>query len=92
MTISATIVGLMGCTVEPLTPERAHLVCSEQAREAAGPTGRVTIGTNSQTGAYIGGEIGLSGDYLSGRAPQEVYEDCYYKRTGGLEPSRQPEL
>lgn len=80
------------CTPQPMSPERAHEVCSDRAREAAGPTGRVTIGANSNSGPFVGAEIGLSADYLAGRDPLAVYDECYQSRTGGQMPTRQPDL
>lgn len=73
---------LAACAAVPITPERAAEICEEKARAAHGPTGRVTLGTNSRTGGFGGVEVGLTSDYLTGRDPIEVYQACVYERTG----------
>lgn len=75
----------------PVSPERAAEICEEKARAAQGPTGRVTIGVNSDDGPFVSGEIGVTGDYLAGRDPMIVYRDCVIARTG-QEPIRPPVL
>jgi len=80
-----------GCAVPPVSPERAAEICEERARTAQGPTGRVTVGTNSNSGGFGGLEVGLSSDYLSGRDPLEVYTSCVFDKTGTT-PIRPPRL
>ena len=75
----------------PVSPERAADVCEERAQRADGPSGNVAVGTNSATGAYISGEIGVSLDYLRGADPMTVYERCVVDLTGAG-PIRSPEL
>lgn len=82
---------LAACTPVPISPERAAAICEAQARAAQGPTGRVSIGTNSNTGPFTNAEIGISGDYLAGRDPVEVYTQCVIARTGAG-PIRPPRL
>ena len=82
---------LAACETPPMEPERAAQVCEERARAAQGPTGRVTLGANSSSGGFVGGEIGVSGDFLAGRDPLAVYEDCVRARTGAG-PIRPPRL
>lgn len=82
---------LAACETQPMDPERAAQVCEQRARAAQGPTGSVTLGANSRSGGFVGGEIGLSGDYISGRDPVAVYEECVRARTGA-DPIRPPRL
>lgn len=86
-----TLALVAGCGVQPMTPERAARYCEDRARAAQGPTGRVTVGINSNSGPYLGGEIGVTSDYIQGRDPMAVYEACVYERTGGA-PIRAPNL
>lgn len=92
------ITGLALCAVaascgppQPVSPQRAAEICAERARAAAGPTGAVRIGANSRTGLETGVAVGLSGDFLRGRDPQEVYRTCVTNLVGGM-PAVRPEL
>lgn len=90
--VSVLLLGaLAACEAGPMDPERAARLCEERAQAAQGPTGRVEIGTNSRDGAFAGAAIGLSGDFLAGRDPLAVYEQCVLQRTGAL-PVRPPRL
>ncbi len=82
---------LAACNVPPPSPEEVAQICEEQARAAQGPTGRVSVGVNNRTGSYVSGEIGVTGDFLAGRDPQEVYSRCVMRRTGNA-PYRPPVL
>lgn len=75
----------------PISPERAAEICEDRARDAQGPTGGVTIGTNSNTGPFVNAEIGLTTDFIRGADPLEVYEECVFDRTGAA-PIRPPVL
>ena len=85
------LLGLSACDLPPVTPERAADICEERARAAQSPTGGVTVGANSETGAFSRFEIGISSDLLAGRDPLEVYEECVFDRTGEA-PIRPPVL
>jgi hypothetical protein len=85
------LVLLAGCALPPVDPLRAAAACEERARAAQGPTGNVTIGANSQTGGFASAGIGITGDFLQGRDPQQVYENCVISRTG-QPPVRPPVL
>ena len=89
--ISMALISLAACAPTPITPQQAAEICEERARAAQGPTGSVTVGTNSSSGGFAGAEIGLSSDFLSGRDPLEVYEECVFDRTGAA-PIRPPVL
>lgn len=82
---------LAACTPQPIDPVRAAEICEDRARAAQAPTGRVTVGTNSRTGAFGGVQVGVSSDFLTGRDPLEVYTECVRDRTGA-EPIRPPVL
>lgn len=73
---------LAACTPQPISPERAAEICEDRARAAQGPTGRVSVGTNSNSGGFGSVEIGVSSDFVAGRDPLEVYEQCVFDRTG----------
>jgi hypothetical protein len=82
---------LAACDPVPVDPERAARDCEQRAQAAQGPMGNVTIGANSRDGTFGGVAIGLSGDYLAGRDPVAVYEECVVSRTGAP-PIRPPRL
>lgn len=71
----------------PIPLEQAEYECAERARLAQQPRGTVHIGVNSDGGTYLGGEIGVSSDYLQGRDPAQVYDQCVYQRSGQM-PNR----
>lgn len=67
----------------PPDPREVAARCADQARAALGPTGSVSVGVNSNTGVSTGVSIGVTGDFLAGRTPEEVYERCWRSRIGG---------
>ncbi|MEM9971970.1 MAG: hypothetical protein AAF762_12850 [Pseudomonadota bacterium] len=77
---AAFLAALAACG--PVSPEAAANQCEVQARRAAGPTGEVGIGVNSDGRVSTGVAIGISLDALRGRDPVEVYEDCVFRKTG----------
>jgi hypothetical protein len=82
---------LAACEPVPVDPEAAARDCERRAQAAQGPTGEITLGANSEDGPFGGVAIGISGDYLAGRDPLAVYEECVVDRTGAL-PIRPPRL
>lgn len=82
---------LAGCELPPPDPERVAQECEERARAAQGPTGRVGIGANSNTGPFTNVEIGVTSDFILGRDPNTVYSECVQQRTGAA-PIRAPNL
>jgi hypothetical protein len=88
--IALTLVAA-ACTPVPPTPEQAAQMCEERARAAQGPTGNVTIGASSSDGPFVGAAIGITGDFLAGRDPLEVYSECVFNKTGAA-PIRAPVL
>ena len=90
----AAILGAMAlaaCDLPP--PDRAVVAeqCEERARAAQGPTGQLTVGTNSSSGSFVDASVGVSADFLRGADPIAVYERCVFQRTGEL-PIRPPVL
>jgi len=82
----ATATGLAGCAKPaPISVQRAMAECTYRARSAVKPD--VTVGLGVGTGGYgthvTGGVgIGVSGDYLRGADPYEVYEKCVVAKSG----------
>ncbi len=81
----AATVGLTACTKpEPITVDRAMAICTDRARSAVKPDVNVGVGVGIgkrvRTGVGIG--IELSSDYLKGRDPNEVYEECVVAKSG----------
>ena len=80
------VLGLAACG--PMSPERANEICSERARKAAGPTGEVGIGVNSERGLISKVDIEISSDFIAGRDPDAVYAGCMRSLTGQPVPAR----
>lgn len=78
--VSLAVLLLAACG--PVSPERAADMCEERARAAAGPTGEVGIGINNKGEALGSFEIGVTSDYIRGRDPYIVYEECVRQKTG----------
>ena len=85
----ASVLLLAACGT--ITPERAAQQCEERAQAAMGPSGKVTVGANSQAGGFASASFTISSDYLAGRDPYEVYRTCYVEKIG-QEPYRPPVL
>ena len=64
-----------------MSPERAADVCEDRARAATGPTGEIGIGVGNK-GASGSFEIGITSDYIRGRDPYVVYEECVRQKSG----------
>ena len=77
------MLGLSACGPVPLA--QAERECVEQARLADAPRGTLQVGVNSDGGTYIGGEVGISTDYLAGRDPSQVYDQCVFNRSGQMQ-------
>ena len=65
-----------------MPPERAAEICEERARGAAGPTGEIGIGVNSERGIVTNAEVAITSDFIRGRDPQVVYDQCVRNLTG----------
>ena len=68
----------------PLPLEVAEQQCLEQARAAMGPTGSATVIMDNRGHVSTGITLGISSDYLLGRDPQQVYEECVYRLSGQM--------
>ena len=88
---AALFLVLLVAACTPISPERAADRCEERARAAQGPTGSVTVGTNSRSGGFFEGSIGISTDAIRGLDPVAVYDRCVLELTGEL-PIRPPVL
>ncbi len=71
----------------PVSLAQAEAECVERARLAQQPRGTIEIGVNSDGSTYLGGEVGISSDYLQGADPSQVYDQCVFQRSGQM-PSR----
>lgn len=77
---------LAGCGPVPL--EQAEQQCLAQARAAEGPQGSVSVQVDNKGNVSTGFEIGVSSDYVSGRDPSQVYDECVMRAAGQM--PRQP--
>lgn len=91
MRFAVLFLAVAACTPVPVSQEQAAEICEEKARAAQGPTGSVTVGTNSNSGGFTDVEIGITSDFIAGRDPLEVYSQCVFDRTGAS-PIRPPVL
>lgn len=66
----------------PMSPERAADVCEERARAATGPTGHVGVAVNNKGKTTAGLSVGVTSDYLLGKDPYRVYDDCVRRKSG----------
>ncbi len=79
----AGLMALGACTPPPPpTPQQVAARCDAEARSAAGPTGQVSVGVNSNRGVQSGLSIGVTDDFLRGRDPAVVHAECYQRLTG----------
>ncbi len=76
---------LAACGPVPLAQAEAE--CLDRAMLAEHPRGEVHVGLSSGGGTYVTGEVGISADYLQGRDPSQVYDECVFQRSGEM-PSR----
>jgi major membrane immunogen (membrane-anchored lipoprotein) len=80
-----TLVLLSACG--PVSVAEAEQQCFARAYDASGPHGEVAVGIAD--GKSVGRvELGISSDYLMGRDPSAVYDQCVYQKSG--QPPRQP--
>ncbi|TBN41904.1 hypothetical protein EYE42_05745 [Paracoccus subflavus] len=88
---SLVLMGLLAAlsACGPVPVEQAELTCLRDARLAERPQTNVSLGVG--TGIGGGGTRGfgsvsvdLSGDYLMGRDPSQVYDRCVQRRSGQM--------
>lgn len=65
-----------------MSPERAADFCEDRARAATGPTGSVGISVNNKGTTRTRASIGVTSDYLLGKDPYKVYDDCVRRKSG----------
>ena len=70
----------------PVSREQAERDCLPRARLAEQPRGEIRAGMSSD-GPTFGGEISISTDYIMGRDPAQIYDQCVMAKSGEL-PSR----
>ena len=69
---------LIGCASNPpnpLTAQQIENICQNKKNEAAKPTTNLSLATGSEGPKYQIG-ITMSSDYLAGRDPMDVYNQC----------------
>ena len=76
--IISAIFSLIGCASyppNPLTAKQIENICQKKKNEAAKPTTNLSLATGSEGPKYQIG-ITMSSDYLAGRNPDDVYNQC----------------
>lgn len=71
----------------PISREQAERECLHQARLAEHPRGSVGLGIDSTGKVTPTLDVTISSDFLQGRDPSQVYDNCVVKRSGEM-PSR----
>ena len=76
------LLGLAACA--PLPVDRAERICLDSARDATGPRTEMGIGVGSHgyRGGYV--QVGVSSDYITGRDPSQVFQECVRRRSGQM--------
>lgn len=80
--------GIAACGPVPVA--QAERICLEDARAATGPRTEVALGVGSDGHRVrpMGGiSVSISSDYIAGRDPAVVYQDCVLRRSGQV-PTR----
>jgi len=72
----------------PIPRADAERNCFQRAWLAAHPRGSVAFGIGSGGRKGAGAAIAISGDYLMGRDPSAVYDQCVMQQSG--QPPSQP--
>ena len=65
----------------PVSEENAYAQCTERARLAVQPRGEIGVGYGTG-GAAARGSVTISSDFIAGRDPQVVYDNCFRQLTG----------
>jgi hypothetical protein len=79
------LLALGACT--PLSVEQAERACLDSARDATGPRTEMGVGVGSHgaRGGFV--RVGVSSDYIMGRDPAQVFQNCVKRRSGQM-PNR----
>jgi hypothetical protein len=76
---------LSACGPVPL--QQAERECFQRARLAQQPRGEVGVGVGSDGTVASKIELNISSDYIQGRDPSAVFDQCVYEKSG-MAPSR----
>ncbi len=71
----------------PIPRAQAERECLHQARLAQHPRGSVGVGMDSSGNVRPTFDVTISSDYIQGRDPSQVYDNCVMRRSGEM-PSR----
>lgn len=79
------LLGSAACA--PIPVDRAERACLSSARSARGPDTEMGVGVGSHgvRGGYL--QVGVSSDYIMGRDPSQVFQECVLRRSGQM-PTR----
>jgi len=66
----------------PMPVDQAERLCVEQANQALRPRGEFAVGVGSGGRAVGALDMTLSSDFLLGRDPAQVYDQCVKARSG----------
>jgi hypothetical protein len=81
----AALLPLLACG--PVSRAQAERECLSQARLAEHPRGSVGVGMDSTGKLSPTFDVTISSDYLQGRDPSQLYDNCVMRRSGEM-PSR----
>ena len=81
----AALLPLLSCG--PVSQQQAERECLAQARLAQQPRGSVGVGIGSDGKVTPTFDVTISSDYIQGRDPSQVYDNCVVRRSGQM-PSR----
>ncbi|WP_050524167.1 hypothetical protein [Pseudorhodobacter wandonensis] len=68
----------------PVTLAQAERQCLARAYDASGPHGSVGVGVGGDGKAKAKVSLGISSDYLMGRDPSAVYDQCVFQKSGQM--------
>lgn len=72
----------------PVPVHQAEQSCLRDARDAQRPRGEVMMGVASGSGGRVSTvgriEMNVSGDYIMGRDPSDVFNRCVMRRSGQM--------
>ncbi|UFM66340.1 hypothetical protein LOS78_10375 [Paracoccus sp. MA] len=82
--LAPALLGLAACAPAQIPVEQAERVCMVKALDARGPRTEVGFGVGSH--GYRGGfvSVDLSSDYIMGRDPAEIFNQCVLRRSGQM--------
>ena len=71
----------------PVSLQQAERECFQRARLAQQPRGEIGVGIGSDGRVRSNIELNISSDYIQGRDPSAVFDQCVYEKSG-MAPSR----